>query len=173
MFSTIKVGTLAPFFSAKASVQQQIETINLTDYLGKWIVLFFYPADFTTICPTEVKAFQASLNDFQALNTQILGCSTDSHFVHQAWSQSLGGIDFPLLADVHHSIAVDYNVFLEEEAQSLRGTFIISPDGILKWMSVSDNNIGRSVTEIKRVLQALQTEQLCPVDWQFGDLTLS
>ncbi len=173
MFTTIKVGHPAPFFSAKASIANQIQTVTSTDFQGQWIVLFFYPADFTTICPTEVKAFQASLKDFQSMQAQIIGCSTDSQFVHQAWAQSLGGIDFPLLADVHHSISVDYNVFLEEEAQSLRGTFIIAPDGVLKWMSVSDNNIGRSTLEIKRVLQALQTEQLCPVDWEVGDATLS
>jgi alkyl hydroperoxide reductase subunit AhpC len=93
--------------------------------------------------------------------------------VHRAWAESLGGIDYPLLADVHHSISVDYNVFLEEDAQSLRATFIISPEGILKWMCVSDNNVGRSIDEVKRVLEALQTGKLCPVDWKKGDLTLN
>ena len=172
MFSTIKIGHPAPFFSAKAMQSDQEKTITLTDFQGKWVILFFYTADFTTVCPTEIKAFQTNLKAFRDLNAEVIGCSTDSHFTHKAWAKELGGIDFPLLADVHHSISVDYNVFLEEEAQSLRGTFIISPDGILKYMSVSDNNIGRSIAEIKRVLQALQTDKLCPADWQFGDLTL-
>jgi peroxiredoxin (alkyl hydroperoxide reductase subunit C) len=173
MFSIIKVGHPAPSFTAKASVAGVEKTISLSDYQGKWVILFFYPADFTFICPTEVKAFQDKLKQFSDLNTEVLGCSVDSHFVHRAWAESLGGIDYPLLADVHHTLSVDYNVFIEEDAQSLRGTFIISPDGILKWMCVSDNNVGRSVEEVKRVLDALQTGKLCPIDWKNGDKFLN
>ena len=173
MFSTIKVGHPAPSFTIKASAASEEKIISLSDYQGKWVVLFFYPADFTFVCPTEVKAFQIRLKEFNNLNTEVLGASVDSHHVHRAWAESLGGIDYPLLADVHHTLSVDYNVFIEEDAQSLRGTFIISPDGILKWMCVSDNNVGRSVDEVFRVLEALQTGKLCPIDWKKGEKTLN
>ncbi|GAB4144267.1 MAG: peroxiredoxin [Patescibacteria group bacterium] len=156
MFNTIRVGHSAPSFTVKAFTNGSCdELISLSDFQGKWVILFFYPADFTTICPTEVKSFQTELSFFKDRNTVVLGASVDSPNVHKAWSKELGGIDFPLLSDVHHTLCIDYNVFIEEDAQALRGTFIISPEGILKWISVSDRNVGRSIQEIKRVLEAL------------------
>lgn len=174
MFSTIKVGHPAPSFTVKAfEGNDPDKVISLSDYQGKWVILFFYPSDFTSICPTEVRAFQDSYQDFLRLNTVVLGASVDSPYVHQAWSASLGGVSYPLLADVHHTLSVDYNVFLEEDAKALRGTFIISPEGILKWMLVSDNNVGRSIAEVIRTLEALQTGKACPADWGKGDVTLN
>jgi peroxiredoxin 2/4 len=174
MFSTIKIGHPAPAFTAKAFHKGDTDKlISLSDYQGKWVVLFFYPADFTFVCPTEVKSFQKMHQDFLDKNAVVLSASVDSPHVHRAWAQTLGGIDYPMLSDIHHTMCVDYNVFVEEDAEALRGTFIISPDGILKWMCISDNNIGRSVHEVIRSLDALQSGKLCPVDWEVDQPTLN
>jgi peroxiredoxin 2/4 len=173
MFSTLKVGQPAPNFSLKGALKDKIHQYDLTAYKGKWIVFFFYPADFTFICPTEVTGFNNMLSEFESKNVQVLGVSVDSPHVHIAWAESLGGINYPLLSDVHHTASMDYNVFVEEDAQALRGTFIIDPEGVLKWYQISDNNVGRSVTEVLRVVDALQTGELCPVDWKKGEKTLS
>jgi peroxiredoxin 2/4 len=173
MFSNLKVGQKAPNFKLKGVAGGKEAVWDLSELKGKWVVFFFYPADFTFICPTEVKGFQAHLKDFQDKNVEVLGCSVDSHHVHLAWAESLGGIDFPLLSDVHHTVSMDYNVYLEEDAQALRGTFIIDPEGVLKWYQISDNNVGRSVDEVLRVVDALQTGKLCPVDWKAGEKTLN
>jgi peroxiredoxin (alkyl hydroperoxide reductase subunit C) len=173
MFTTLKVGHPAPNFKLKG-VSSDVEGVwDLSEMRGKWVIFFFYPADFTFVCPTEVKGFQAKLPEFKKRNAEVIGCSVDSHHVHRAWAESLGGIDYPLLADVHHTTSIDYNVFIEEDAQALRGTFIIDPDGILKWYQISDNNVGRSVDEVLRVLEALQTGKLCPVNWKEGEKTLN
>ena len=172
MFSTIKISQPAPHFKLKGSLNGSIESYELTQYKDKWVVLFFYPADFTTICPTEVTAFNTALKEFGSRNVQILGCSVDSPYVHAAWANSLGGVAYPLLSDVHHTVSMDYSVYDELEAQSLRGTFIIDPDGNLKWYQISDVNIGRSIIEILRVTDAIQTGERCPVDWKKGDQTL-
>jgi peroxiredoxin 2/4 len=172
MFSTLKIGQSAPVFKLKGSYGDEIKKYDLGDYKGKWVVLFFYPADFTFICPTEVMGFSSRIVDFDNRNIQLLGCSIDSPFVHSAWAKHLGGVKFPLLSDVHHTASMDYNVYDEDEAQSLRGTFIIDPEGNLKWYQISDNSIGRSVSEVLRVIDALQTGEKCPVDWKKGDDTL-
>jgi peroxiredoxin 2/4 len=173
MFSTLKIGQQAPNFKLKGAFNNEIKKYDLTDYKGKWVVFFFYPADFTFICPTEVMSFNSCIKDFAEKNVQVLGCSVDSQFVHIAWSKDLGGINFPLLSDVHHTVSMDYNVYDEDEAQSLRGTFIIDPEGNLKWYQISDNNIGRSIVEIGRVIDALQTGEKCPADWKKGNPTIS
>jgi peroxiredoxin 2/4 len=172
MFSTLKIGQPAPNFKLKGAYNNDIKSYDLSDYRGKWIVFFFYPADFTFICPTEVTGFNAALKEFDEKNVQILGCSVDSPHVHIAWAASLGSINYPLLSDVHHTVSMDYNVYDEDEAQSLRGTFIIDPEGNLKWYQISDNNVGRSVQEVLRVIDALQTGEKCPVDWKKGEKTL-
>ena len=173
MFTTLKINQPAPNFKLKGVAAGQEGLWDLSEMKGKWVVFFFYPADFTFICPTEVKGFQSGLKQFQDRNVEVLGCSVDSHHVHRAWAESLGGIDYPLLSDVHHTVSMDYNVYLEEDAQSLRGTFIIDPEGKLKWYQISDNNVGRSVEEVLRVIDALQTGKLCPVEWKKGDKTLN
>ncbi len=173
MFNTLKVGHKAPDFKLKGAKSGELGEWNLSEFKGKWTVFFFYPADFTFVCPTEVKSFQANLKKFEEKNAVVLGCSVDSPHVHLAWAESLGGIDYPLLSDVHHSTSIDYNVYVEEDALTLRGTFVIDPEGILKWYQISDNNIGRNVDEVLRVLSALQTEKLCPAEWTEGGQTLN
>lgn len=172
-FSALKVGDSAPLFTKEALVNDSFQKISLSDYMGKWVVLFFYPRDFTFVCPTEIKDFNAHLADFSGLNAIILGASCDSTFVHQAWTKAdLGLINFPLLSDENHTLASTYNILLEKEGVALRGTFIIDPDGVLRYMVVSDLNVGRSVRETLRVLSALQTGELCPVNWEKGQKTL-
>jgi peroxiredoxin 2/4 len=172
MYSSLKIGHPAPSFKLKSAHQNQIGVTDLDSYKGKWVVLFFYPADFTFICPTEVKGFHENIEKFEEKSVQILGCSVDSPHVHLAWMESLGGINYPLLSDMHHTTCMDYNVYIEEEAQALRGTFIIDPEGILRWYQISDNNVGRNVGEVLRVVDALQTGEKCPVDWKKGEKTL-
>lgn len=173
MFGILKVGKPTPHFRLKGSQKDEIREWDLNDMKGKWVVLFFYPADFTFVCPTEVKGFQIKLDEFKSKDVEVLGCSVDSPHVHIAWAESLGGIDYPLLSDMHHNVSIDYNVFVDEDAQALRGTFIIDPEGILRWYQISDNNVGRSVEEVLRTLDALQSGKLCPVDWKKGEETLS
>jgi peroxiredoxin 2/4 len=173
MFNSLKINSKAPSFQLKGAQKDVIKEWKTEDFSGKWLVFFFYPADFTFVCPTEVVGFQKALSTFQDMNVEIVGCSVDSPHVHMAWAESLGGIDYPLLSDVHHSTSIDYNVFVDEDAQSLRGTFVINPDGILKWYQISDNSIGRSVEEVLRVVEALQSGKLCPVGWTKGQKTLN
>ncbi len=171
----IQVGTPAPEFIMEG-VQDPAEdyrTHALSSYKGKWVVFFFYPADFTFICPTEITGFSDHADEFKKLNAVILGCSTDSKHSHRAWIEREGWkLNYPLLADITKRVSRDYNVLLEHEGVALRGTFIIDPEGILRWMVVSDNNVGRSVSETLRALQALQTGELCGVEWKPGNKTL-
>lgn len=171
MFSALKIGHNAPDFELEGYANGSFGKWKLSDLKGKWVVLFFYPADFTFVCPTEVKAFDEMLPQFRAINTEVLGCSVDSKFVHKAWVEKelklTNGL--PLLADIHHSASIDYNVYVEEEAQSLRGTFIIDSEGKLRWYQISDNNIGRNSEEVLRVVEALQSGGLCPANWKKGD----
>ncbi len=165
----VKVGEKAPDFTAEAYVNGQVKKVSLSDYKGKWVILFFYPSDFTFVCPTEIRGFANSENQFARLNCQILGASTDSAHSHKAWFEhDLKEVKFPILADTNHRISRDYSVLIEDEGIALRGTFIIDQDSILRYAVISDLNIGRSVQETLRVLQALQTGGLCPVDWKPG-----
>lgn len=165
-----KVASPAPKFSGEAYVDGQITKISTEDYKGKWIVLFFYPLDFTFVCPTEITAYSAAMKEFSDRNAQIIGCSVDSAHSHKAWSEgSLGKINFPLLSDITKKIASDYGVLLTEEGIALRGTFIINPDGILQYAVVHDLNVGRSVEETVRVLDALQSGGLCAAGWHKGE----
>lgn len=146
--------------------------VALEDYRGKWVVLFFYPLDFTFVCPTEIIEFNKHAEDFAKHNAQILGASVDSVYSHQAWSKDLGKLQFPLLSDMTKELSLDYGVLLEEKGIALRGTFIIDPEGILRHITVNDLPIGRSVKETLRVLQAAQSGELCPVGWEKGEETL-
>ncbi|MEK7150453.1 MAG: peroxiredoxin [Patescibacteria group bacterium] len=168
----IKVGEKPPeFFNATAYQKGEDfpRKISSSDYKGKWLVLFFYPRDFTFVCPTEIREFNRLQKDFSALNCEILACSTDSEWSHKNWfERDLGEVQYPALADTTQEISRSYNV-LGQDGAAQRGTFIIDPEGVLRWMMVSDNSVGRSVKETLRALRALQTGELCPVEWEQGD----
>ena len=167
------IGHAAPDFSMEGVVKGgEFKNINLKDYKGKWVVLFFYPLDFTFICPTEILEFSRRHNEFEAVNTQVLGVSIDSKFSHKAWLKELGDLNYPLLSDITKSASRNYDVLLEEDGVALRGTFIIDPDGKVQYELRHGLSVGRSVTETLRVLDAIQSGGLCPVEWKKGDKTL-
>lgn len=169
----IKVGQQVPDMQLDAYVNGEIKKVTLSDYRGKWIVLFFYPLDFTFVCPTEITGFSKAEADFIKYNAVVLGASTDSAHCHKAWFQrDMPEVKFPILADTSHKLSREFDVLIEDAGIALRGTFIIDPEGILRYQVVSALNIGRSVKETVRVLAALQTGGLCPVDWEPGQATL-
>lgn len=169
----IKVGEKAPIFEDVMAYEAgEVKKLGLGDYAGSWLVLFFYPRDFTFICPTEIKEFARLQEEFKKCDCTILGASTDSEHSHKAWfERDLKEVRYPVLADTTQKVSRDYNV-LGADGAAQRGTFIIDPDGMLRWMMVSDNSVGRSVAEILRALHALQTGELCPVEWEPGQQTL-
>lgn len=154
------------------------DIVRLEDYKGRWLVFFWYPQDFTHVCPTEITAISDRLDEFHDAECDVLGASTDSIYSHRAWvnvprdQNGIAGIRFPLLSDRTHQIARNYGVLLEEEGIALRGLFIVDPEGILQYAAVYNLNIGRSVDETLRVLMGLQTGGLCPSDWKPGQKTL-
>jgi peroxiredoxin (alkyl hydroperoxide reductase subunit C) len=174
------VGKQAPYFSLETAQGdgQDFGKASLSDYKGKWLVLFFYPLDFTFVCPTEITALSEATAQFKELDTEVLGVSTDSKHSHRAWintpinDNGLGKLNFPLASDLTKSVARDYGILIEEEGIALRGLFIIDPEGELKYAVVNHNDVGRSVDETLRVLQALQSGGLCPMNWKPGDKTL-
>jgi alkyl hydroperoxide reductase subunit AhpC len=168
----IQVGRPAPVFDAEAVIGTDFSKVNLTDYKGKWVVLFFYPLDFTFVCPTEVTAFSKRLDEFSSLGAEILGASIDSKFTHLAWKEKIGEINYPMISDITKEVSSMYGVLREEDGVSLRGLFIIDPDGVVRYQVVHDLSIGRNVDEVLRVIKALQTGELCPVDWEEGMATL-
>jgi len=171
----IKVGEKAPEFSnipAYKKGEKDFIKINLEDYKGSWLVLFFYPRDFTFVCPTEIKEFAKFEEEFEKCGCKVLGGSTDSEFSHKAWfERDLDMVDYPVMADTTQEISRDYDV-LDSDGASQRGTFIIDPDSNVRWINVSDGSVGRSVKEVHRALKALQTGGLCPVEWTPGEKTL-
>lgn len=148
--------------------------IKLSDYRGKWLVFFFYPLDFTFVCPTEITALGDRAEEFEEFDAEILGCSTDSVHSHWAWlntpreKNGIAGVKYPLVADFTKETARAYGVLNEETGAAQRGLFIIDPEGVLKYAVVTDDNVGRSVEETLRILQALQTGGLCPAEWKPG-----
>jgi alkyl hydroperoxide reductase subunit AhpC len=170
-----QVKSPAPPFELDAVVNRSFAKIRLSDYKaskgkkGKWVVLFFYPLDFTFVCPTEIIEFSNRAAEFAKEGAVVLGCSTDSKFSHLAWIErgDLGDLKIPLLADFTKETAAHYGVLLEG-GMALRGTFLIDPDGILRWSVVHDLSVGRNVDEVLRALQALKTGELCPVGWKPG-----
>lgn len=172
------VGQSAPQFKAKAFVSGEIKEISLSDYKGKWVVLFFYPLDFTFVCPTEILDFNAKVEEFNKKGAQLLGASIDSVYSHKAWSDlpsdkgGIGKLNFPLIADLTKKISRDYGVLFEEAGIAFRGTFIIDPEGKVRSITINDLPVGRSVDETLRVLEAFQSGELCPVNWKKGDKTL-
>jgi alkyl hydroperoxide reductase subunit AhpC len=169
-----KVGEPAPDFTLDAVVGTEFKKISLSDYRGKWVVLFYYPLDFTFVCPTEIRGFNQSLDSFTKLNAVVLGASVDSKYSHLAWIKrgDLGDLKFPLLSDITKETAARYGILDENEGVALRGLFIIDPNGVLQYQLVHNLSVGRSVEETLRVLEALQTGELCPIGWHKGDKTL-
>lgn len=171
----------APDFKAEALIGEDFKTISLADFKGKWVCLFFYPLDFTFVCPTEITAFNDAQKSFKEANCEVIGCSVDSKFSHLAWSKTprkeggLGKLSIPLLADITKKIARDYGV-LVNDAIALRGLFIINPQGTVQYSVVHDLGIGRNVEETLRVLKALQevakTGEVCPANWAPGKSTM-
>ncbi len=169
------IGKQAPDFKANAFVNGKIKEISLSSYRGKWVVLFFYPADFTFVCPTEVEGFAEKYEDFKSKNAEILSVSRDTVYVHKAWVENderVAKAKYPMIEDRKGLISEAYGVLDENSGNSHRGLFIINPEGIIKYMVITDDNVGRSTEETMRVLLALQSGGLCPVDWEPGKPTL-
>ncbi|RCX18399.1 alkyl hydroperoxide reductase subunit AhpC [Anaerobacterium chartisolvens] len=174
------VGMQAPHFKMEA-VEGNGDTftsVDLYDYKGKWLVLFFYPLDFTFVCPTEISGISRRIAEFKDLKAEVVGVSIDSVHSHKAWINSspenggLGKINYPLASDITKEVSRNYGVLLEQNGIALRGLFIIDPKGVVKYSVIHDLNVGRSVDETLRVLQALQSGGLCPIDWQPGEAQL-
>ena len=177
--NSVLIGKQAPFFKAKAIVNRQIvESFSLEDLKGKYILFFFYPLDFTFVCPTELHAFQEKLSDFKALNAEVIGCSIDSWFSHLAWVNTpkskggIEGVEYPLVSDIHKTIARSYNVLKEDEGIAYRGLFLIDKQGIIRHQVINDLPLGRSVDEALRMLNSLiffeENGQVCPANWAPG-----
>ena len=169
--SLLRVGDKAPDLTVQGVLHGETADYSLSAYKGKWLVLFFYPADFTFICPTEVTGFSKMAKEFAAESAEILGVSVDSLDSHRSWAEELGGIDYPLLSDEEKKLSRAYGGLDEKEGVSLRATFIINPAGEVSYVVISHVNVGRSVEETLRVLKALRTERLCPSEWQPGEAT--
>jgi alkyl hydroperoxide reductase subunit AhpC len=171
----VSVGQKAPDFSLQALVGKgDFKTVSLSEYRGKWVVLFFYPLDFTSVCPTEINEFSRREAEFKKVNAAVLGCSVDSVYAHKAWlSGTLGPINFPLLSDLTKETSRQFGALLEGDGYATRATFIIDPEGNVQYALSHHPNVGRSVNETLRVLEALQTGQPCPAEWKRGDKTLA
>ena len=170
----------APTFTAEAFQNGEIKKINLEEYKGRWVILVFYPADFTFVCPTELGSLADNYEEFKSLGAEIMSISTDTAFVHKAWwdnSDTIKKITYPMVADPTGNICRNYGTYIHEEGISLRGTFIIDPDGILKAWELHDNSIGRSSVELMRKIKAAQFvrkhgDEVCPANWEPGKKTL-
>lgn len=175
-----KMGLPAPSFQLPSTknIETLEEAVKLDDYKGKWLMLFFWPYDFTFVCPTEIIAFSDRYDEFLDLDCEVIGVSVDSVYTHKAWmntsrdSNGIGPIRYPLASDITKETAQAYGVLNEKEGVAHRGLFIIDPEGILRYQVVTDMNVGRSVDETLRVLQALQAGGLCPANWKPGQSTL-
>jgi alkyl hydroperoxide reductase subunit AhpC len=175
---TVQIQKPAPDFSAKAVFNGDVIDLKLTDHRGKYVVLFFYPFDFTFVCPTELIAFSDRVEEFTRRNAQLLAVSVDSHYAHLAWCRTprkaggLGQIHYPIVSDLTKQISANYRVLLEGEGVALRGLFLIDKQGVVRHMVVNDLALGRSVDETLRVLDALQhfekNGEVCPADWKPG-----
>ncbi len=175
-----RIGCEVEDFELDAYYNDEIKKIRLSDYKNKWVVLLFYPADFTFVCPTELKEAADRYDEFKECGAEVMSISTDTAFVHKAWhdnSPAISTINYPMLADPTGKVCKQFGTYIPEEGLSLRGTFIIDPDGILQAADVHSNNIGRSTDEILRKLRAAKyvrehDGEVCPVSWKPGDKTL-
>nr|CAD7204049.1 unnamed protein product [Timema douglasi] len=173
----------APEWEGTAVINGEIKELKLSDFRGKYLVFFFYPLDFTFVCPTEILAFNDRIEEFRRINTNVVACSVDSHFTHLAWMNTprkeggLGKLKIPLLSDLTHKISKDYGVFLDDLGHTLRGLFIIDDRGILRQITMNDLPVGRSVDETLRLVQAFQYTdkhgEVCPAGWKPGQDTVS
>ncbi|GGB41839.1 alkyl hydroperoxide reductase [Tistrella bauzanensis] len=175
----LTIGDKFPSFKVKATVSTDLKDafteIDENTYSDKWKVYFFWPKDFTFICPTEIAAFGKLNGEFADRDAVVLGGSTDSEFVHHAWrvhKEELNDLPFPMLADVSHALCNALGILHKQEGVALRATFIVDPDNIIRHVSVNDLDVGRNPQEVIRVLDALQTDELCPCNWQKGEDTL-
>lgn len=176
----VKINQKVADFKLEAYHNEKIKTINLADYRGKWVIIMFYPADFTFVCPTELEEMASLYDDFKKLGAEVFSVSADTVYAHKAWhdqSPAIKNVKFPMLADPTGNVSRDFSVYIEEEGLALRGSFIINPDGLLKAYEVHDNSIGRSAKELLRKLQAVifvekHKGQVCPASWQPGGDTL-
>jgi alkyl hydroperoxide reductase subunit AhpC len=175
----LTVGDKFPAFNLKAvvSIDPKNAFTDLTDASapGKWKVVFFWPKDFTFVCPTEIAAFGKLNSEFSDRDTVVYGVSTDSEYVHLAWRQNhadLKDLPFPMLADIKRELSAALGILDKQEGVCLRATFIVDPEGVIRFVSVNDLSVGRNPQEVLRVLDALQTDELCPCNWQKGDAVL-
>ncbi len=178
----LQVGQKAPDFTADAVVGKDFKEISLSDCKGKWVVLFFYPLDFTFVCPTEITSFSDNIAEFENIGAQVIGASVDSKFSHLAWTETprnqggIGDTPYPLVADMTKSISRDYGVLIEDAGIALRGLFIINPEGDLIVQIVNHLDIGRNVAEVLRLVQAAQFAaehgEVCPAGWTPGAATI-
>jgi len=172
----------APHWKGTAAYKGELKEIKLEDYRGKYLVFFFYPLNFTFVCPTEILAFNDRIEEFRAIGAEVVGCSVDSHFSSLAWMNTprskggVGNLNIPLLSDLTHKISKEYGVYLEDSGIALRGLFIIDPNGILRQITVNDLPVGRSVDETLRLLQAFmftdKNGEVCPANWNPGKATI-
>jgi len=176
----LTVGDKLPEFKLKGVVSmekgKEFQDITNTTYKGKWTVLFAWPKDFTFVCPTEIAEFGKRNKDFQERGAQVLGVSTDNEYVHHAWRThhtDLKNLPFPMLADIKRELSDKLGILAKDEGVCLRATFIADPDGIIRFVSVNDLSVGRNVAEVIRTLDALQTDELCPCNWEKGQETLT
>jgi alkyl hydroperoxide reductase subunit AhpC len=176
----LTIGDKFPSFQVKGVVSTDAAKafIDVSDrsYEGKWKVYFFWPKDFTFVCPTEIAAFGRLDGDFRDRDAQLLGISTDSEYVHLAWRQNhadLKELPFPMLADIKREISTAAGILDKNEGVALRATFVVDPQGVIRFVSVNDLSVGRNPQEVLRVLDALQTDELCPCNWQKGQSTLN
>jgi peroxiredoxin (alkyl hydroperoxide reductase subunit C) len=170
----VKIYQKAPEFTAQAYFKGEIKNVSLKDYKGKWVVLFFYPLDFTFVCPTEIQQFSEHYDAFKKIGCEVIGGSVDSPYSHQAWSKGdLGEQKFPLISDLNHAVSTAYGCYLEDKGVTLRSTYIIDPEGNLQYMQLNPLNVGRNAEEILRTVEALQTGELCQASWKKGEKTLS
>jgi peroxiredoxin (alkyl hydroperoxide reductase subunit C) len=173
------VGKKAPYFEATAAVGADFKKVTLNDYKGKYVMLFFYPLDFTFVCPTELHAFSDKIEEFKKRGVELVGCSIDSQFSHAAWlktPRSKGGIEgvkYPILADIHKTIARSYGTLLEDDGVAFRGLFLIDKEQVVQHVTINNLPIGRNVEEALRVVDALQYfeshGEVCPANWKKGD----
>ena len=173
----VNINETAPEFTENALINGDIKKISLSDYIGKWVILFFYPADFTFICPTELGELADKYEEIKKLGAEIISISADTAFVHKAWhdsSPTIKKISYPMLADPTHKVCIDYGTYIEDEGMSLRATFLIDPEGIIKAFEFHNNDIGRSSEELIRKLQAAKfvrenSGNVCPMNWKPGN----
>jgi peroxiredoxin (alkyl hydroperoxide reductase subunit C) len=173
------IGNQFPEFSLTGVVSSDLKDafkpVSSADFNGKWKIVFFWPKDFTFVCPTEIAAFGALEREFRDRDAQLLGASTDSEFVHLAWRrdrEELKNLPFPMLADIRRELSSELGILDQAEGVAQRATYIVDPDNVIRFVYVTDLNVGRSPEEVLRVLDALQTDELCPCNWQAGDDTL-